>query len=104
MPDRWVIDADHPQGHLVAMTDAEAAAFAAFQTTATASFGQRATADGNAVTLQAKAQQALTTNSTYLALASPTAAQTTAQVKAITRQVNALIRLSIQSLDTISDT
>lgn len=53
----------------------------------------------NEATLRTKAQQALTANATYLGLQSPTAAQNTAQVKALTRQVNALIRLAVGQLD-----
>ena len=40
----------------------------------------------------------LATNQTYLDLATPTAAQTTAHVKALTRQVSAMIRLQRRTL------
>lgn len=50
-------------------------------------------------TLEQRAAQALETNRTYLALSSPTAAQTAAQVRALTRQVQALIRLNLGVLD-----
>lgn len=49
----------------------------------------------NAQTLRDKAVQALTTNATYLARSAPTVAQNTAQTQALTRQVNALIRLLV---------
>lgn len=39
-----------------------------------------------------KARAALTTNATYLAISSPSAAQNTAQAKALTRQMNAVIK------------
>lgn len=51
--------------------------------------------EANAQTLRDKAAQALTVNATYLARQSPTAAQTTAQVQALTRQLNAVIRLLV---------
>jgi hypothetical protein len=53
--------------------------------------------------LTSRAQAALASNVVYLALGAPTAAQNTAQIKALTRQVDALIRLVIGQLDTTSD-
>ena len=53
----------------------------------------------NYLTIRSQAQTAMTGNTTYLALASPTAAQNTAQVKALTRQNNAMIRLLLGLLD-----
>lgn len=58
----------------------------------------------NGRTLQQKARQALIDNGTYLAIATPTAAQNTAQVKRLTRQVNALIRLQLNELADVTDT
>lgn len=58
----------------------------------------------NANDLQSKVQAALTSNAAYLALASPTAAQTTAQVKALTREISALIRLTQNLLDDTTGT
>ena len=60
--------------------------------------------DANAETLRQKAAAALDSNATFLANTSPTNAQVSAQVKALTRQVNALIRLQIRSLSDISGT
>lgn len=51
-------------------------------------------------TLANQATAALTANKTYAALASPSNAQVAAQVKALTQQVNALIRLQLRRLDT----
>ncbi len=58
----------------------------------------------NAAALQAKAANALAGNAAFVALASPSNAQTLAQVKALTRQMDALIRLTLNQLDDISDT
>jgi hypothetical protein len=58
----------------------------------------------NGVTLRAKAQTALTTNATFLAIANPTAAQVATQVKALTRETNVLLRLLLNALTDISDT
>lgn len=62
------------------------------------------TAATNRATLLTKATTALTTNATYLAVASPTTAQNTAQTKALTRQVTALLRLAAAALDTTNGT
>ena len=55
--------------------------------------------DVNADTIRAQAQTALANNRTYLALGTPTAAQNTAQVKALTRQTQGIIRLLLGALD-----
>ena len=52
----------------------------------------------NEKTLLDKAKTALTANATFLAIATPTNAQVSAQVKALTRQVNALIKLAARDL------
>ena len=49
--------------------------------------------------LRQAAQQALTTNRAFISNASPSNAQTVAEVKALARQVNALIRLELNQLD-----
>lgn len=49
----------------------------------------------NDETIRAQALAALTTNRTYIALASPSTAQNTAQIKALTRQVDGIIRLLV---------
>lgn len=53
----------------------------------------------NAATIRAQAQTALTSNATYIAIASPTNAQVAAQVKALTRQMDGVIRLLLAQLD-----
>lgn len=58
-----------------------------------------ATAATNRATIQQQATTALGTNRTFLAIASPTNAQTLAQVKALTRQNQGIIRLLLNQLD-----
>lgn len=53
----------------------------------------------NERTIRSQANTALVNNRTYIAIASPSAAQTTAQVKDLSRQVNGLIRLVLNKLD-----
>lgn len=55
--------------------------------------------DGNRATLQQQAQAALAANRTFVAIASPTNAQVAAQVKALTRQNNGIIRLLLGQFD-----
>lgn len=58
----------------------------------------------NEPALEAKAVQALGINQAYLALASPTNAQNVAQIRALTRQTNALIRLLLNLVDDTAGT
>jgi hypothetical protein len=53
----------------------------------------------NANTLRQQASNALATNQTYLGLGTPTNAQVAAQVRALTQQVDALIRLVVDQFD-----
>lgn len=58
----------------------------------------------NERSIRDKARQALAANATFLAIATPTAAQNAAQAKALTRQVNGIIRLLLSELQDVSDT
>lgn len=58
----------------------------------------------NAQVLQGKALNALVDNITYIGTAAPSAAVTTAQVKSLSRQVNALIKLMFAQTDDTSGT
>jgi hypothetical protein len=60
--------------------------------------------EANQDALTAKAIAAVTTNVAYLALAPPTVAQIGAQVRSLTQQVNALIRLVTDQLDSSGGT
>lgn len=61
-------------------------------------------AEGNRSTLSDRARRALADNATFLAIGAPSNAQVLAQVRALTRQMNAVIRLQIGSLDDITGT
>ena len=54
--------------------------------------------------LLVKAANALSVNATFLAIASPTTAQAVTQVKALTRQVNAIIKLLVNDLSNTDNT
>lgn len=58
----------------------------------------------NEATIRQQADAALVANATYLALASPSAAQNAAQVQRLTKECNALIRLVIGKLDSVAGT
>lgn len=62
------------------------------------------TALSNREQIETKAAQALAANATFLALNSPTNAQTLAQVKMLTRECTALIRLVLSRLETTDGT
>ncbi len=66
---------------------------------AQAALDAAATGRANEATIQQRATTALTANTTFLAVTSPTNAQIAAQVKALTRQNNGLIRLVLRRFD-----
>lgn len=78
------------------LTSAESARFAEAAAATTAA--------NNETSLTDRARQALASNATFLNLVAPTNAQNAAQVKALTRQVNALIRLAVRALDSTDGT
>jgi aspartate-semialdehyde dehydrogenase len=55
--------------------------------------------EANRRVIETRGRQALEANATFLALPNPTNAQNAAQVKALTRQVNGVIRLVLGALD-----
>ena len=59
--------------------------------------------DRNERTITDRMDAALTQNKTYLGLATTTAAQDKAQIKALTKQVNGLLRLVGRKLDDVDD-
>jgi hypothetical protein len=60
--------------------------------------------DGAKRTVAERAQAALTTNATFLAINSPTNAQTLAQVRALTRECSGLIRMALNQFDSTDGT
>lgn len=58
----------------------------------------------NRATMADKMTAALAANATFLAIASPTTAQVTTQAKALTKQVDALIKLYLDQLDDTTGT
>jgi hypothetical protein len=59
-------------------------------------------AQPNRQTLTEQARQAMAANRTFLALASPSQAQSLAQIRALTRQVQALIRFTLADFDDVN--
>lgn len=104
MPDRWVVDANHPEGHLVPMTPGEEAQLAADRQAGAAQHAEQTLNEGNAQTLRDKARQALDANAAFLAKPTPTQAETLAHVRTLTRESTALIRLLLGALDSTDGT
>lgn len=62
------------------------------------------TPGANQQTLQQRAQAALATNATFLAIATPSNVQVIAQVQTLTKECSALIRLLLNQLDSAAGT
>ena len=62
------------------------------------------TAEAVEYDLHTRIRQALTVNDTFLAKTSPTQADVLAQVRALTREASALIRLMVRQLDDTAGT
>jgi F0F1-type ATP synthase epsilon subunit len=77
---------------------------ATLQAAIDAAAGQFVDRVANQATLQQRAQTAFAANATYLAIATPNAAQTTAQVQRLTRECTALIRMLLGQVDDTSGT
>lgn len=65
---------------------------------------EEATRQANIAALAVKAKDALEANATFQAIGSPSNAQVLAQVRLLTKENNALIRLALGLLDTVEDT
>lgn len=103
----WVTDADYDPASLPDVVWVDVTAVVPQPDAGWTFDGQnwtQPTAQANQATLLAKAAAALSTNQTYLALATPTTAQAVAQVAALTRQVDVLIRLAAQLLTSTAGT
>lgn len=85
-------------------TQVERRAYTAAEKADKATRAATAAREGNTRTIEDRARAALTANATYLALASPTNAQNLAQIRLLTRECSALIRLALDDLDTIDGT
>jgi hypothetical protein len=60
--------------------------------------------EANRDAIRDRARSALATNATFLAITSPTNAQNATQIKALTRECSALIRLLLSLTDTTDGT
>lgn len=94
-----------PGEHLAALTTTQpktltvtGATDAQLQAAITSAAGAFVDYTANRATLLTQARNALGANATYLGIGAPTNAQVVAQVQALTRQVNGLIRFAVNDL------
>lgn len=85
----------NPTAKTLTVTGATDAQLQTAITSAAAAFVDYA---ANRATLLTQARNALANNATYLGIGAPTNAQVVAQVQALTRQVNGLIRFAVNDL------
>lgn len=94
MSDKWIVDAQFPQGHLVPMTPDEQAAFDAYQASQVAGTAAQATADTNAALIRTELQSQV---ASALALADAIDANTATpaqQRQALSICLHGLVRLA----------
>ena len=99
MADKLIVDADTGETTTVPLTAEEQAERDAMAVEYEQQRQAEGTRTANRQTIEDAARKALASNRTYLGLSSPTNAQNAAQLKALTRQVNGLIRLALSELD-----
>lgn len=99
---RWVVDQEHPQGHLVEMTAAEEAQLATDRAAAAAEAAAEGIRDGNQATIIAALLAGMATADTHIAnisAASPTPAEQKAAVLFALKAVKQLGRLALNLYD-----
>lgn len=101
---KLVVDCRNGGTATAPLTAAELADQAARASATAASTQTRTALETNAATLRSRASAGLAANNTYLAIASPSLAQTTAWAQKAARELNALIRLLVNALSDVSDT
>lgn len=100
MSDKWVVNQDYPQGHLVAMTAEEQAQYDADQIASASAESAQQVLDTNAATMREKVDQALANlEAAATNWSSLTVGQKDAALKLTVQVVDRLARLTLQRLD-----